>query len=124
MLPEVVPRRESRRFGPTLLLVMVGLGAILERILMRRRTLALGLIRTRCRTEWATDGSLLMMFPFVSALFDVLFFYVRKILSLISCIPMLCNCSCTCLLLMNLCVSLTFFSLVTSVCSSDVSKSS
>jgi len=68
MLPEVVPRRESRRFGLTLLLVVLGLDTILERILI-------------CRTEWATDGSLLMMFLFDSALFDVLlFFYVRTIL--------------------------------------------
>jgi len=31
-VPEVMPRRESRRFRPTLLLVVLGLGTILERI--------------------------------------------------------------------------------------------
>jgi len=77
MSPEVVPRLESRRLGQTLLLVVLGLGIILESILTRRRTIALGLIRTRCMTEWATDGSLLMMFLlFVSAHFDVLLFFM------------------------------------------------
>jgi len=65
----------EQEIGQTLLLVVLGHSIILEMILIRRRTLAHGSTRTRCRTEWATDDPLSLMFLlFVSAPFDLLLF--------------------------------------------------
>ena len=80
MLPEVVLRRESRIFGPTLLLVVLGQGITLGRTLLRKITLALGLMRIRCRILWTNDGPLLFMFLyFVSVFLMYFYFYVRTI---------------------------------------------